>query len=108
MAQRWYLAKDVGRLKKGAIDHSDFLKLSRYDRENNTMRLSRALAQGLVEADPSEADSIDKLTIYAPGEMPNSKLAKENAGAEGESAPKKKRFLVNRLGEIIRAKKTEK
>lgn len=101
MARKWYLTKDVGRLKKGAIDHSQFMQLGRRDRENNTMPLSRALADGLLEADASEADTIDKLTIYLPGEMPDSKLVK----TEGDNPPKKKRFLVNKLGEIIRAKK---
>ena len=106
MAQIWYLKINVGKLKKGAINHSEFMTLTRHDRENNTMPLSWALADGLVEADVSEADSIDKLTIYAPGEMPESKLAKEDVETKEENTPKKKRFLVNKLGEIIRAKKT--
>lgn len=103
MAQMWYLSKDVGRLKKGVITHSDFMKLGRSDREDNTMRLSRALAQGLVEADASEADNINKLTFYAPGEMPK-KSENETQNNTPQDAPKKKKFLVNKLGEIIRAK----
>lgn len=104
MAQIWYLKTDVGRLKKGAIDHSQFMKLGRHDRENNTMPLSWALADGLVEADVSEADTIEKLTIYAPGEMPKSKVAED----QDNNPPEKKRFLVNKLGEIIRAKEATK
>ena len=72
------------------------------------MPLSWALADGLVEADASEADTIDKLTIYAPGEMPKSVAAEDQNNNPPENPPKKKRFLVNKLGEIIRAKETKK
>lgn len=105
MAQVWYLKTNVGQLKKGAITHSQFMQLSRHDRENNTLPLSRALAEGLVEADVSEADSIEKLTIYEPGQMPDSKLAKTEEAENRQ--PKNKKFLVNKLGEIIRTKEAE-
>ena len=104
MAQMWYLKTDLGGIKKGVINQAQALQIPERDRGKNLIPLSWALAEGLVEADTSEADTIDKLTFYEPGKMPKKEALENQGDTPSAELPKAKKFLVNELGEIIRAR----
>ncbi len=93
LSTKFFLTQDRGRFKSGVYDITE-LKSIRLQKPEDVIPISWALRDGLIEADPSEAEHIDDLTFYMPGEK--AKLEEEKG---------KKKFLVNRLGEIIYGRK---
>ncbi len=95
LSTKFFLTRDIGRFKSGVYDITE-LKSIRLQKPEDVIPISWALRDGLVEADLSQAEHVDDLTFYKPGEMAQAQLEK-NAG--------KKKFLVNKLGEIIHGQK---
>ncbi len=94
LPSKYYLTEDVGRLKKGIYSEEEINKYFRAGSNPPIIPLSWALREGMVRADVSEADHINDLTFYTPEEMEAIKSGKKSG---------KKKFLINKLGEIIRA-----
>lgn len=96
MTDKWYLAKDKDGKNGKIITHAEMLSLSPRQRIGHLYTLSGALSAGLIHADPSENQDINKLTFWSQENLPDN---------EGRTKPGKKTFLTNQLRDAIQKKK---
>ncbi len=91
LSTKFFLTRDIGRFKSGVYDITE-LGAIHLQKPEDVIPIAWALRDGLVEADVSEAEHVDDLTFYKPGELAN---------LEKKVEKNKNKFLVNKLGEII-------
>ncbi len=90
ISTKFFLTRDIGRFKSGVYDLTELGSIPS-QKPGDIIPTSWALRDGLVEADISQAEHIDDLTFHKPGEVLT----------EPEKKVEKKKFLANKLGEII-------
>ncbi len=93
LSTKFFLTRDIGHFKSGVYDITE-LKSIPLKKPEDVIPIAWALRDGLVEADVSAAAHVDDLTFHKPGEM-----------IELEKKVGKKKFLANKLGEIIHLRK---